>query len=393
MTNRVKQTLGKFSRVILTVTPILIAVSGLALVIAWISGAFDEKITPGEAAPIARSLQGQPTDVVHEIEKDYIEETVGTLKAASRSVISSNILATIQEIRVSAGDFVQAGDVLVTLNTLELDARLLQAKEMLAAAEAATLEAQSDYDRNRRLLESNAISQREFDESNRKLQVARANQRRAEQAVNEANVLLSYSTITAPKSGRIVDRTAEPGDTAQPGAPILTLYDSESLRLEAPVLERLAMGLHVGQQLIVHVDSVDRDFSATIDEIVPQADAASRSFLVKASLPRSENLFEGMYGRLQIPAGRRRHLCLATDAIRRMGQLEFVDVVLDDATLQRRLIKTGRLGMPGRQEVLSGLEAGEKVVLYPAPKIGNDGLETSGPTPDASQPLAPGGPP
>ena len=125
-------------------------------------------------------------------------------------------------------------------------------------------------------------------------------------------VLFSYSQITAPKEGRIVDRLAEPGDTAQPGKPLLTLYDVQTLRLETPVLERLAVTLRVGQQLNVHVDSIDQDFTATIDEIVPQADAASRSFLVRASLPRSANLFEGMYGRLQIPAGSRVHLCLNT---------------------------------------------------------------------------------
>ncbi len=310
--------------------------------------------------PITQQLDGRPTDVVHEIKKEYIEEAVGTLKAASRSVISSNIMATIQEINVSAGDFVKEGDLLVTLNTRELEARRKQANESLAAAQAATLEAEANFARSQRLLESRVISQQEYDESNRKLKVAEANERRAQQSINEATALLSYSQIRAPKSGRIVDRTAEPGDTAQPGAPILTLYDSESLRLETPVLEHLAVNLQIGQFLTVHVDSVDKDFSATVDEIVPQADAASRSFLVKASLPRSGNLYEGMYGRLQIPAGSRRHLCLATDAIRRIGQLEFVDVVLPDDTVQRRLIKTGRLGMPGRIEVLSGLTAGEK---------------------------------
>ena len=135
------------------------------------------------------------------------------------------------------------GDLLITLNTRELEARLQQATESLAAAEAATLEAEADFERSRRLFQSQAISQREFDESNRKLKVSQANERRATQAVNEAKVLLSYSTINAPKAGRIVDRTAEPGDTAQPGAPILTLYDSNSLRLETPVLEHLAVKL------------------------------------------------------------------------------------------------------------------------------------------------------
>ncbi len=363
--SKISHTIVSSLRVALKVIPILVGLAMLAWVIAWISGVFVEKIPPGEASQIARRLENQPTDVVHEVTKDYIEEAVGTLKAASRSVISAKILATIEQIHVSAGDFVDEGDLLVTLNTRELDARLSQAREVLAGAQAATREAEGDFQRNKRLAEANAISQREFDESDRGLKVASANEHRAQQAVNEAEVLLSYTKITAPKAGRIVDRTAEPGDTVQPGQPILTLYDSQSLRLETPVLEQLAVKLKVGQKLNVRVDSVNRDFIATIDEIVPQADAASRSFLVKASLPRSEDLYEGMYGRLQIPAGSRRHLCLATDSIRRVGQLEFVDVVLQDGSLQRRLIKTGRLGMPDRIEVLSGLEAGDQVVLYP----------------------------
>jgi RND family efflux transporter MFP subunit len=350
------------------ITPMIGGLIGLAAVIAWISGVFVEKIPPGESQPVVRQLGAQPTDVVHEVTKEYIAEAVGTLKAASRSEISAKVLATIQEIRVSAGDFVNEGDLLVVLNTRELDARLNQSREALSAANAAEREAASDFARIESLLTANAISRQEFDAAERKLSVARADQRRAQQAVNEAEVLLSYSQIRAPKDGRIVDRFAEPGDTAQPGKPILTLYDVQTLRLETPVLESLAVKLSVGQNLTVRVDSIDQTFTATVDEIVPQADAASRSFLVKANLPRSENLYEGMYGRLQIPAGTRRHLCLATDSIRRIGQLEFVDVVMPDDSLQRRMIKTGRLGMPGRVEVLSGVRAGERVVLRQSPQ-------------------------
>ena len=80
---------------------------------------------------------------------------------------------------------------------------------------------------------------------------------------------------------------------------------------------------------------------ALIDEIVPQAEAASRSFLVKVRLPRSEDMFEGMFGRLKIPAGTRRFLCLSTDAIERVGQLEMVDVVHDEV-----VAVAGHLGGP-----------------------------------------------
>lgn len=84
---------------------------------------------------------------------------------------------------------------------------------------------------------------------------------------------------------------------------------------------------------------------------------------MKSTLPRTGDLYEGTFGRLLIPAGRRRHLCLATDAIQDIGQLQFVEVVREDDSLDRRMIRTGRDGMPGRVEVLSGLQAGERVVL------------------------------
>ncbi|MCH5376444.1 MAG: efflux RND transporter periplasmic adaptor subunit, partial [Planctomycetes bacterium] len=188
--------------------------------------------------------------------------------------------------------------------------------------------------------------------------------RQAEQAVSEAEVNLSYATIEAPQDGMIVDRLAEPGDIAQPGVPLLVLYDPASLRLEVPVMENLAVKMKIGERLTVHIDALDRDVEGRVDEIVPQAEAASRSFLVKIALSDAEGLYEGMFGRLLIPGGVRRHLCLPTAAIQTLGQLQFVEVVQpNDRTLERHFITTGRLGDPDHVEVLSGLEAGDRVVL------------------------------
>lgn len=353
---------------------VVIGLAALVLVIAWLSGMFTEKIEPGHVDRGLRLVSGQPTDEVHEVTKETIEEAVGTLKAASRSVLSAKLLATITEINVTAGDQVEAGDVLIQLDDAEFQRRLEQARQGVRSATATREQAERDFQRAQTLVESNAISRAEFDQFNRNLRVARAEESRAEQALAEAEVMLSYTTIKAPKEGRVVDRLAEVGDMARPGEPLLVLYDAGSLRLEAPVMEQRAVELEVGQRLTVVIDAVGRRFEATIDEIVPQADAPSRSFLVKAALPHDDDLYEGMFGRLLIPAGTRRHLCLRTDAIIRIGQLEFVDVVQPDGTLQRRLIKTGRLGMPGRQEVLSGVEAGARVVLY----AGDTGPESLG---------------
>jgi len=201
--------------------------------------------------------------------------------------------------------------------------------------------------------------------------------------------MLSYATITAPKAGVVVDRLAEEGDTAQPGVPLLVLYDPDSLRLEVPVMEDLASRIQVGQKLTVRIDALppeQREVEAVVDEIVPQAQSATRSVIVKCKVPRRPGMYEGMFGRLLVPAGKRRHLCLNVDAIERIGQLEFVDVVRPDGTLERRLIKTGRMGFPGRVEVLSGLKAGERVVLHQSAQTeGATAPGTSGERPDANQ--------
>jgi membrane fusion protein (multidrug efflux system) len=363
-------------RVLWKIVPAAVGLACLALVIGWLAGAFNSKIQPSTPLATHRKLTNQPTAEVHEVTKDYIEEAIGTLKAASRTVVSAKVLATIDEIAVSAGDQVNQGDLLVRLDSKDLEARLEQAQQSLIAATATRKEADLSHDRSKLLSQQNVVSRAEFDESNRRLEVAIAEELGAEHAVNESKVLLSYATIHASRSGRIVERLAEPGDTVRPGEPLLVLYDATSLRLESPVSEHLAVGLRVGDKLSVYIDAIQREVESTIDEIVPQADAPSRSFLVKASVPRSDNLFEGMFGRLRIPAGQRRHLCLATDAIQSIGQLEFVEVVTEDDRIERRFIKTGRLGMPDRIEVLSGLKSGDRVILqssvYPT-TTANDG--------------------
>ena len=105
----------------------------LVMTIAWLSGMFEEKVEPGWTGRGVLQYTDQPTDIVHEIEKSYIEEAVGTLKASSRTVVSSKLLATIAEIRVTAGDQVEQGQELIRLDSKEYEARLDQAKRALEA--------------------------------------------------------------------------------------------------------------------------------------------------------------------------------------------------------------------------------------------------------------------
>lgn len=359
---------GHLGRFLLWAGPLVVGLAGLVLVLMWLSGSFESKIAPGRAS-VDRATWDGPTEEVHEITKPHVEVAVGELKASSRTVVSARVMASIEDVFIKSGDQVAKGDLLVRLDDKDLESRVQQAEESLNAAKAVRVDADDDMNRANQLREArnNAISQEEFDEAATQLRVAVANERRAEQALRETQVLLGYSRIVAPTNGRIIERFAEPGDMARPGEPLLAIYDAASLRLEAPVLEHLAVTLSVGDRVEIFIDAVDRRIEATIDEIVPQAEAPSRTFLIKAAVPHESDLYEGMFGRLLIPTGTRRHVCLPTAAIRRIGQLEFVDVVGDDRSVERRLIKTGRLGEPGNIEVLSGLAPGDRVALYGEP--------------------------
>jgi RND family efflux transporter MFP subunit len=166
----------------------------------------------------------------------------------------------------------------------------------------------------------------------------------------------------------VIERYADPGDTARQGVPLMRLYDPGSLRLEAAVRESTAAQLAVGQSMSVRIDALDRIFTAVIEEIVPSVDPGSRTFLVKAGIQDAAGIYPGMFGRLLIPTGTVEKLYVPKQAVIRVGQLEFVWVRSGGQTL-RRYVRSGAAGDGGRIEIRSGLKSGEMVVL-PGPRSG-----------------------
>jgi multidrug efflux pump subunit AcrA (membrane-fusion protein) len=105
-------------------------------------------------------------------------------------------------------------------------------------------------------------------------------------------------------------------------------------------------------------------FSGRVAQIVPAADTASRSFMVKVELPADSRLRSGLFGRAHIARGHRQAILLPRSALLDRGQLQGVYVVGEDRIATLRYITLGKLS--GEQvEVLSGLQGGERVVAAP----------------------------
>jgi multidrug efflux pump subunit AcrA (membrane-fusion protein) len=194
------------------------------------------------------------------------------------------------------------------------------------------------------------------------LATAQANLLRAKRQEDEARTGLSYGTLTAPIAGRVVERYADPGDTARQGEPLLRIYDPNNLRLEASVRESVASHLTKGQKLATRIDALGKELEAVVDEIVPSADPGSRSFLVKSILTSTTGLYPGMFGRLLIPMGWTEKTYVPAQAVTRVGQLDFVIVRTEQGPI-RRYVRLGSRTGAKQVEVISGLAPGEEVSL------------------------------
>lgn len=340
----------------------LAVAAGVGWLLLALAGTFHHK-TPSEAAAVpVRSLSEQEVVDVVTVRRPRFETAIGTIQPVHEAAVASKLLARVVEVRVKAGQQVAEGDVLVRLDDADLVARQQQALAAERGATARSEQATADLNRARQLRKQNVITQAELDQAESTQRSAAAELDRIRQTIKEAEVLLEYATIRSPLTGTVVDKRVDPGDTVSPGQILLTLYDPTHMQMVASVRESLALQLRVGQELPARLESLGYECHATVSEIVPQAEAASRSFTIKVIGPCPPGVYSGMFGRLLLPLDEEDVTVIPTRAIRRVGQLTMVDVVLPDSRLERRSIQTGR-EFDRQQEVLAGLTAGERVAV------------------------------
>lgn len=317
-------------------------------------------------------------------------EAVGTIRPRENPAISSQVQAEVLEVLVNPGQEVQPGQLMIRLNDREYKSRLNQAMEQFQAAGAAVKQAEQqtakaralfdevsqEYERYKSLYAQDVISRQEYEkiasvyhqvtadyeQSLMAIQEAGFNKVAAREKAAELKILLEYTEIRAPGRGQVVQRLVHLGDMASPGKVLLLLQSRHLLRMEARVPERLVSRIGIGEEYEVRIDSLQKTFTAKMAEIVPQADAAARSFLVKLDLELSEDeIYPGMFARMLVPLEYEEVILVPANAIHYIGQLQTV-IVLENDEANIRHVRTGR-AFQEDIEILSGLNAGEKVII------------------------------
>ena len=196
--------------------------------------------------------------------------------------------------------------------------------------------AEATLKRYQQLYEKKSVSPQEFDEIKARYQsaearrdMARAGQAQATAALTQAQTSLGYTRIRAPFAGVVTEKKADAGALASPGMPIFTIEDTRNYRLEATVDESdIASCPRRAESASVTIDALGNvQISGKVVQIVPAADPASRSFLVKVELPADARLRSGLFGRARFSRGERSALLIPRTSLVERGQLQGVYVL------------------------------------------------------------------
>jgi len=333
--------------------------------------------TAEEPAPPARSEASVTTATVERSEVADTVQAAGTVEPRHEALLSARIMGRIQAVYADEGDRVKKGKTLIVIDASEIKARKAEAEHArdegaaaLIEAEAARENAEINYSRMKALYEEKAISKKELDDMTTQHAVAgarvgqvKAKIAQAEAAINQADIMLGYSVISSPLNGVVVMKSAQVGETAAPGMPLMKVVDDGSLRLVTDVKESGIPGLKPGDKVPVTLDvQPDSPVTGTLSEIVPAADPATRSFTVKIDLPKTEGVMPGMFGRAHLPAGSRSAVLLPAGALVEREGVSGVYVVGQDGSIRFQAVRLGERFNAG-QEVLSGLSGGETVAV------------------------------
>jgi RND family efflux transporter MFP subunit len=316
---------------------------------------------------------------VERITEAHPIEVRGIVQPARQSAVSSRVMGPVVKLNVRAGSTVAKNQVLLEIQPEASAGQLGQARGALAQAEAALAMAERNYRRFEALHADKAASELELDMAKMQYEQARGAVEQAEGAVGSASSVADESTVRAPFAARVVETLVEVGDLAVPGRPLVRVESLEGQQMWLSVREndvgRVAVGDHIEMRLDARPEL--GTIAGQIREIVPSADPTTHTFTVKAGLGQID-VPSGFSGRATISGDTTDRIVVPNGAVHNRGGLELVIVRAADGSARTRAVTTGSALSDDRVEILSGLDAGESVVINaPGPVADGTPLELS----------------
>jgi multidrug efflux pump subunit AcrA (membrane-fusion protein) len=388
---------------------VLAAVLVLAFGTVACSGSSAEKARNGRAEGSARQVR-----VVPAAEESLVRSiaVTGTLAAEEQVILSMKVTGRLNELLVDLGSRVTQGQTLAKLVPTDFNLRVNQARAALLQARArlglppdgeddaiepentaivrearAVLdEAKLTNDRAQTFVKEGIGTKADQDRAYAALKVAESRYQDALEEVSNRQAVLQQrrselelaeqavrdSSLTAPLDGMVRERHATAGQYLAAGTPVVTVVRMHPLRLRLAVPERAAPSVRVKQDVRVVVEGDPTVHEGRIARVSPAIDESSRTLMVEAEVPNQQgHLRPGSFANADIVLqAQDKAVVVPASALVTFAGVDKVLVVKDGKSLEKR-VNTGRRDGE-RIEIVSGLDAGEQVIVDPGNLVGGE---------------------
>ena len=335
----------------------------LAVVAVLFGGLFGFKAFLGGVIRKSISAQGIPPQTVSTAKAQFTEwqgefQAVGTLRAVRGADLASEVPGVITAIQFQSGQEIEAGAPLVQLNN---ESDLARLRSLAAAAELA----ETIYERDKKQLEIQAVSQAVVDADAASLKSAKAQ-------VAEQQALVNKKLVRAPFSGRLGIRAVDLGQYVNAGMKLVTLQALDPVYVDFFAPQKSLEKLAVKQKVALKVDAFPgQQFSGEISSIDPRLDPATRNIQVRATVRNPKHsLLPGMFATVVLASGgRQRYLTLPQTAVSYNPYGDTVFIVEENKgkdekvalLAQQKFVTTGET-RGDQVAILSGIKEGDTVV-------------------------------
>jgi len=345
----------------------------MVLVILWLGGFFEHKISPGEK-PLKPKVISNVKVITVSSSTPIEEEFEGVVSAKNHAAISTRLMSKVLGVYVKDGDCVKRGQLLVKLDTKDISSMVAQAnygakqaEDQMKAAEANLQAISKTYQRFQKLIKTGAVTEQEYDEVKAKYEAAKAMVEQAKNAImaakagaSAAGANLAYANIIAPFSGCIYMKNVNVGDIAAPGMPLM-MIDKPPYRVDVALPEKYINKITPGQTLKVYIGGIDKTVEGTVKEVSKALNPMSHTFDVKIDIPNQDGITSGLYAKVYIPKSQETVVTIPKDALFKWDDIDAVWLVDKNNITHMQFVKLGQK-VGDSYVVLSGLKPGDRIV-------------------------------
>lgn len=314
-------------------------------------------------------------------------EYAGRIRAKQYVEVRARVEGYLQAMLFEEGTYIKKGQTLFVIDPTLYRANVQKAQAQLNKAKAAMDKARRDLERIRPLYEQNAASKLDLDNAVAAYESAKADVSVCEAEVTQAELTLSYTTVTSPISGYISERNADIGTLVGPNGKSLlaTVVNSDTVKVDFSMtaLDYLASkerNVNLGKRdstrnwdpyvTITLADGSVYPYRGLVDFADPKVDPKTGTFSVRAEMPNPDNaLLSGEFTRVKLLMDVRKN---AIEVPSKSLEIEkggaYVYVVRPDSIVERRYVETGP-ELENAVIIERGIAAGEQIITEGYHKI------------------------